>query len=252
MVELSFDGLAQEVHRKKGSFRKIEAHIQQILKHPDIKLEVNSVFTPETVDLLSESMEYLMDLGVARIHFSLSTLTPWTPQSLRTLNNQMVQLRKILLFYYQDNNGRIPVVNFQKAPKKGIFSCAAGKDRLAVSPEGKIWGCYLFADYFRGKEKSTGYRKFFFGSLDDFMKDYGRIYPHICSNHTRLSMDNFSTPHMECLFCSELEECAICPINAAFAGSPIGKIPAYMCEIQKIKIKERKRLEKQIQQISSH
>ncbi len=51
---------------------------------------------------------------------------------------------------------------------------------------------------------------------------------------------------MDCYLCPELEDCEICPLNAAFNGSPLGKIPSYICEIQKIKIKEKKKFRKEI------
>jgi hypothetical protein len=50
---------------------------------------------------------------------------------------------------------------------------------------------------------------------------------------------------MNCYLCPDLEYCQICPINAAFTGSPLGKIPGYVCEIQRIKAKEKKEFRKE-------
>jgi sulfatase maturation enzyme AslB (radical SAM superfamily) len=47
-VELSFDGLAQDVNRKKGSVKKIVPIIKELLNCSDINLEINSVFSPDT------------------------------------------------------------------------------------------------------------------------------------------------------------------------------------------------------------
>jgi hypothetical protein len=60
-------------------------------------------------------------------------------------------------------------------------------------------------------------------------------------------MDNFSTSRLECFLCLELKRCAVCPINASFSGNPLGKIPSYFCEIQKIKIKEKEKFCRAIQ-----
>ena len=242
---MSFDGLAQDVLRKKGSFKKTVPLIKELLNYPNIDLEVNSVFTPQTANYFSESIKFIMDLGVPSIHFSLSNIKPWGQASLLKLENEMVKLRKILLNHYK-RKGNIPVTNFREEPGKGIFYCAAGKDRLAVTPDEKIWGCFLFPDYFKGKENSSEYQKFYFGTLDDFIENHKYVYRRISSNYAQLSMDNFSTSHMRCFLCSEIENCAVCPINASFSGSPLGKIPSYLCEIQKIKIKVKEKLSKKI------
>jgi hypothetical protein len=243
---LSFDGLAQELLRKKGSLERTVSIIEELLNYPDIALEVNSVFTPTTVDHLSKSIKFIMGLGVPSIHFSLSAINPWDRVSLLKLEDEMRKLRKILV----SNNkikGKIPVVNFREDSGKGIFYCAAGKDRLTITPDEGIWGCFLFPDYFKGKENSAEYQKFYFGSLNDFVKDYKNIYPRISSNYSQLSMDNFSTSHLECFLCPELENCAVCPVNASFSGHPIGEIPSYLCKIQKIKIKEKEKFKREIQ-----
>jgi hypothetical protein len=245
---LSFDGLAQEAFRKKGSFKKTVSTIEELLNYPDIDLEINSDFTPATVDYISESIKFIMDLGVPSMHFSLSMIKPWNQASLLKLEKEMIKLVKFLVDHYKRKRN-IPVINFREESGKGIFYCAAGKDRLAITPDEGIWGCFLFPDYFQGKENSAEYQKFYFGSLDDFIDNHKRIYPRIRSNYARLSMDNFSTPRLECFLCPELENCAICPINASFSGNPLGEIPPYMCKIQKIKIKEKEKFWREIQKI---
>lgn len=247
-VELSFDGLVQDIQRKKGSSEKIIACIHELLNYSDIDLEINSVFTPQTVDYLSESIKYIMDLGVRNINFSLSIVESWDQMSLLKLESELTKLRKIVLAYYKQKRN-IPVLNYREDPAKGIFYCAAGKDRLAITPEGEVWGCFLFPDYFKGRENSSEYQKFYFGILDDFIKNHQDIYPRISPNYAQLSMDNFYTPKMKCFLCSELENCAVCPINASFSGNPLGKIPSYVCEIQKIKIREKEKFVKELHKI---
>ena len=240
--------MAQDVLRKKGSFKKTVSIIEELLNCPDIALEVNSVFAPTTVGYLSESIKFIMDLGVPNIHFSLSIIKPWNQVSLLKLENEITKLVKILVNNYK-TKGNIPVVNFREEPGKGIFYCAAGKDRLAITPDEEIWGCFLFPDYFKGKEHSLEYKKFYFGPLDDFIENHKSIYPRILSNYAGLSMDNFSSSHLGCFLCPELENCAVCPINASFSGKPLGEIPSYLCKIQKIKIKEKEKFRREIQKI---
>jgi sulfatase maturation enzyme AslB (radical SAM superfamily) len=244
-VELSFDGFAQDIQRKKGTFEKMVSAVNELLKYPNIDLETNSVFLPQTVHYLSKSMIFLMKLGIPNIYFSLSVIKPWNQESLGTLDEELKKLRGDLLIHYKEHN-KIPITNFKEARSKGIFFCAAGQDRLALSPDGQVWGCFLFPDYFKGKENSAFYQKFYFGDLDNFIRNYREVFPRISKNYAHLSMDNFSTPAMKCFLCPELESCAVCPVNASFSGRPLGEIPSYLCQIQRIKIRHFKKFRKDI------
>ena len=238
-VELSFDGLAQDVSRQKGSEEKLVPIIKELLNQPNIDLEINSVFSPDTVSYLSDSIQYTMDLNVPHIRCSLSTTETWNPAALKKLESEMARLREIII-EHSKRKGHVPVVNFRDRQRKGIFHCAAGKDRLTISPDGGVWGCFLFADYFKGKENTAEYSKYFFGNLGDFIDNHEHIYPGISSNYAELKMDNFRTSKTECFLCKEYKNCAVCPINAALSGTPIGQIPDHICEIHKIMIREKK------------
>jgi sulfatase maturation enzyme AslB (radical SAM superfamily) len=244
-VVFSFDGLAQDIQRKNGSFDRAVSNIKKILEHPNIRLEVNSVFTPETVDFISDSMAFIMDLGVKKINLSLSMLQPWNQHALERLRVETAKLRKILQAHYGKSE-EIPVTCFREDGSEGFFYCAGGQDRMAVTSEEYVWGCDLFADYFRGKEKWPAYHDYFFGDLDTFAKNHKKVFPKISSNYAKLSMDNFATPHMNCLFCSNLENCSVCPMAAALSGASIGEIPSFVCEIKKIRIEERQKFREEI------
>jgi sulfatase maturation enzyme AslB (radical SAM superfamily) len=246
LVEFSFDGLAQDIQRKSGSFDDTVSNIVKILKFPDIRLEVNSVFTPETVDHISGSIAFIMNLGVRDINLSLSMLQPWNNHSLELLREEMAKLSKILLAHYGKTR-EIPVLSFRKRDTEGFFYCAGGQDRMAVTSEEHVWGCDLFADYFLGKEELPAYHEYYFGDLNTFAQNHKKVYPKISSNYTRLAMDNFATSHRECLFCSNLEDCSICPMVAAFTGAVIGEIPSFVCAIKKIRMAEQKKFWEKIQ-----
>ncbi len=238
-VELSFDGLAQDLSRQKGSEKKLVPIIKELLKKPNIDLEINSVFSPDTVSYLSDSIQYTLDLNVPDIRCSLSTTETWNSAALKKFESEITRLREITI-EHSTKKGFIPVVNFRDRQTKGIFHCAAGKDRLAISPDGGVWGCFLFADYFKGKENTTEYSKYFFGYLEDFIDNHQHLYPRVSSNYAELRMDNFRTSKTECFLCKEYKNCAVCPINAALSGTPIGQIPSHICEIQKIMTREKK------------
>jgi sulfatase maturation enzyme AslB (radical SAM superfamily) len=245
----SFDGYAQEINRKKGSFHQAVSNLKKIHQYPNIQLEVNSVFTPETVSYISRSMELIMSLGVGDINLSFSMLKPWNNHSFEQLKEELKRLRRILVGFYREKQ-EIPIKSYRKEDTKGYFYCAAGQDRMAVTFEEHVWGCDLFADYFRRKENWHKYKDYFFGDLNTFTKYHKKIYPKISSNYANLSMDNFATPSRSCLFCPDLENCSVCPMVAALAGSSIGEIPSYVCEIKKIRIIEQHKFLEEIFTIS--
>jgi hypothetical protein len=138
-----------------------------------------------------------------------------------------------MLTFYQ-KNGTIPLVNFRRDHKRGIFSCHAAKDRFAMSPDRKLWGCHLFADFFNGKEGTKEYSKFCFGDLNAFVEDFDKIYPEILTNYSNLRMDQFRTKDTLCAECDELKECSVCPIDNRTFSPNLKEIPPWTCEKNKI------------------
>lgn len=240
-LEISYDGTAQDLNREKRSSATVVRNIGRLLACPGIRLEVNSVFTPATVDHLSESARAILDLGVPSVQVSISTSERWPKNSLKRLGAEMKALRKLALERYRAT-GTMRVANFGDRRGRGFFFCAAGQNRFAVAPDGGIWGCFLFPGHLRGKEGTADHRKYYFGRIDDLAKDAMKGFPGIAANYARLSLDNFSTRRGPCLFCPEFESCAPCPVAAALSGSPLGTIPEDFCEIQRIQLYESRKL----------
>jgi uncharacterized protein len=237
---LSFDGLAQELSRKEGSFGPSVSLIEKILETPGIELETNSVFTPETIRYLSRSLQFITELGVPEIDFALSRTSSWNKSSILRFKKELRILGIYMRAHYH-KKGTFPLTKFRDHSGNGLFYCSAGRDRMTLAPDGKLWGCHLFADYFKGKEGTPEYQKYCFGDLDSFIKDYKVLYPDILSNHFRLRMSYFETPDGYCLQCGELGQCSACPLEAAFSGLRIGRMPSWICEVGKIFRREKRR-----------
>ncbi len=236
---LSFDGIAQDMARKKNSFKQIVSVIDRLLENSNIDLETNSVFTPETIGYLSKSIQFIVELGIPNIRISLCQVSSWDPSSLVRFRDELTSLRKFMLSLHQKNR-KVPLVHFRKDFSRGIFSCYAGKDRLAITPDGQLWGCHLFLDYFKGKEKKEEYNKYCFGNLNSFIQGHENIYPEILSNYSNLRMSHFYTQDASCISCEEVKECRVCPMGNLFSGSDIRVIPSWICETHKIFRQERK------------
>lgn len=231
---LSFDGLAHEIGRKKQSFDNIVEVIKDIAHYPGIELATNSVFTSDTVEFLSQSLQLAIKLGIKEPKLSLSTVDKWNDASLLKLKEQLTDLKDFLVSHYKET-GAIPLSDFKKKDKKTMFGCAGAKDRLAITPEGKLWGCYLFSDFFKDKTDTQEYQKFFLGRLEDFIENYQAILEKRLTNYQNLFQGSFYTDETFCFACKEVEECKVCPVNAALSGSILlGKIPLWICKINKL------------------
>lgn len=239
-VELSFDGLAQEKARKKGSFQQLIPIIKKLLKQPDIKLLVNSVFSPRTVEYLAESIQYVLDLGVPHVSLGLALDRRWNRATIKKFENEFKQLMKLLLNHFQ-KTGNLPLHFFPDLSKKGIWGCSAARSQITVTAEGEIWGCALFYEYFKNHKNSDIFQDYYFGTIDEFIKNPKKKYQDLSENYQQLRMDNFFTRNSRCFLCPNVEKCGVCPVSSAFYNDELEKVPSYICRINQIAIEEKQK-----------
>jgi sulfatase maturation enzyme AslB (radical SAM superfamily) len=230
---LSFDGLAQDLTRKRGSSNALLPLIAQILNTPRISLETNSVFTSETIGYLSKSVEFLVRLGVPRLDVNFAHVPPWTEDALFRLEDEILRVGEFFLSRYKELED-IPWFDFCQELDEAVHYCPAGEDRMALSAQGTLWGCVVFPHYREGKHRKARSREYCFGDLDSFIKNSRRIYAQKMALYSELRMDRFSTPDLACLTCDDLEHCWICPLSAGLTSGEIGKIAAASCKRARI------------------
>lgn len=238
---LSFDGLAQETGRKGGTFHQMVELMERIREYPGIAFEINSVFTPRTVDCFFESLRFIVELGGPKVTFNLSSMEEWKPADLDILESQAEQLTRYLVSYY-NRMGTVPVKNFHSS-RPGIFRCNAGRDHMAISPDGKVWGCFLFHDYFKSREADPQYGDYAFGTLDRLVGGFEGGYSDVYMNYSQLRQDFFQVDREEasyCFLCKELEGCVICPVNAAYSSGSLGKISRGHCRLVRLQAAARR------------
>ncbi len=240
-ILLSFDGLAQDISRKSGSFDFLVSVIPKILDRPRISLETNSVFTADTIPHLSRSIELIDQLGVRKIGVGFGHSRPWSSSSLLRQEKEIARLRKYFRSRYQKLTD-VPWTDLSEKWGGAIYSCEGGLNRMALAADGRLWGCFLFPHFFQSPKKIRESRKYCFGGVDTFIKHHHTIYPRTMENYAALRMDNFSTPDRPCAACDEMENCWICPLAAALISKKIGRIPALVCGGAKMWRKETKRL----------
>jgi MoaA/NifB/PqqE/SkfB family radical SAM enzyme len=239
-VLLSFDGRAQDKGRKEGSFPAISGALERLLDRPGIELLTNSVFSSETVRDLSASMQDLVKKGVRDAQISFSTHRPWGREALARLEAELSDLRRFLHAFGR-KTGAVPVANFRASAKTGVFGCLAGENRMALSPDGRLWGCHLFYDFHKAM-RSPYSARYCFGDLDSFMAGHRRIYPRVLARYADLRMDCFHTPRTFCGNCRDVHDCVICPVDAALSSGIVGRILSVDCRIRRIVRREKQTL----------
>ena len=239
-LALSFDGLAQDLQRKKGTFDLLTSAIPRILARPRISLETNSVFSPETVGYLPGSVESIIRLGVKKLDVNFAHKPPWTASSFLRLKKEIARVGEYFLSRYE-NLTDIPWPGFYEERDRGVHQCSAGLNQMALSAQGTLWGCALFPHFVVERSRTADYQKYCFGDVDSFIKDPRRLYGQKIFNYSSLRMDRFATPDRSCLICREIEECWICPLTAALTTGEIGRIPGWSCQGARI-LREEKRL----------
>lgn len=225
-IMLSFDVFAQNVQRQPATFRMLMQKLRDIQSRK-LSLEINSVFSPDSIALISSSIAYLLKNNVNRINLSLDQTKVWSRRHLTHLNQAMLDIKTMLVKYYQKNRS-VPLTNFTLS-QTGMFTCTAGIDRIAVSPDGTFWGCALFPDISEHAPSKSDFPLFRFGSndlFDSISKAKG---------FRSLSVDHMRSGDRFCFLCPYLNDCEICPANAVLAGGEFREVPAHMCRIQQIK-----------------
>jgi sulfatase maturation enzyme AslB (radical SAM superfamily) len=253
---LSFDGLAQDKGRKKGTLEKMLRLMKQIRTYPDIHFEINSVFSPDTIADLSESIRFIIQQEGPEITFNISTFEEWDSAHRDTLEMELKRLVDFLVLLYKEK-GTMPVKNFRFLPgkkeeKKGIFRCGGGSYRMSVTTGGMVWGCSLFHDFFKTREDHPQYGDYSFGTLTDFIANYKTRFPEVLVNYAGLRQDYFQVELQEtdfCFLCEELEACMVCPVNAAYSSGSIGKIYCGRCELIKLQANARKNFRRRVEEI---
>ncbi len=230
---LSYDGLAQK-NRDAGSVAAVETALENLRRSYPKGYVINSVFTPQTLSLLAASIQKMLKQGHQRLQYALDVCVPWRQAELAALEAELKRLVNICLDHKQ-KTGSMPLENMKENAKRGIFTCFAGRDRLALLPDRTVWGCYMFYDLLGHSKQSPDYAKYCYGKLEDLNAGLKTAFPAIAANYAELRQDYFFSQKKElCSLCDDLEHCAVCPVTAALASGTLAVFPSWTCRIKKI------------------
>jgi len=236
-VVLSHDGPAQEITRP-STRAGADAALDRLLRKRRLRLEVNSVFTPRTVGSLAAAAEEFLKRGAPALRISLDLFRPWSAGALRCLRTELARVRETAGARTKTAHPS-PVLHEREDASAGFSACSGGRSAMSVSPDGRIWGCYLAADWARrkpGRETEA----YCFGRLRALEAPSAAPNQDVLRRYAALSMATLRVDGAPCALCPDVRECGVCPMVPALAGYPLGTIPRYLCEIRKIQIEDRR------------
>lgn len=169
-VLYSIDGKkkSHDLHRKtidgKGTFDNIISKCK-MMKEYEIDSVCKIVITPQTVEELFESVEYLENLGVTKLYVDIARQLKWKKEELEILKEQFIKIANWI------TEKKIKLMNFSKKNNHRQF-CGAGRNQISIDVKGDIYPCYRLV-----------YNKFLLGNVED--NDYiekGNVFINEISN----------------------------------------------------------------------
>lgn len=237
---LSCDGLAQEQMRKQGSLKSLLKVFDSLNRNSCISYWVHSVYTPATVHLLVDSILFLEQKGVKACTFTIDLHQPWDYGLLCELRKQVLEAGN-LWKERRDNRGAIRILNFSSETSTGGIFCSAGKDRLAMSPDGGIWACAVPAALESAKEKSNRNSEFFIGTILELDNGWGKLQDNTIRRLNDMQFEQCFAPDSLCTQCKLMENCFVCPYEKSAWQKLKGTIPPWICSIVSLIWEEKKR-----------
>lgn len=151
-VQISLDGeknihdLNRTFYNGKGSFDLVFKKLLGIKKMGlDNNLIISLVFTPETVNKLSNNILFILNHGFHNITASICADYVWTDEKIKILKEQAKLLSNIYISFYErnisitislfSNNIENTLLNFSKP------ICDAVSDYIAIVPSGNVLPC---------------------------------------------------------------------------------------------------------------
>ena len=227
-VLFSWDGPLQETQR--GAAEQVSKTLDELKNRTGIRLETNTVVTPESVHRLSETMRFIYHRGIRSLHFSPDRSVEWSDRALEELDSQLNIINK-WMEGLKSSSGP-PVITLHPRSVAGPFFCPASTDRFSISAAGEVWGCFRFHDYFDDGQIHMQRERYCLGRLENFIEHFPSSLLDHRKTYMQLRPAYFINSKGLCLDCADVDSCDVCPVP--FGKGIVGHILESNCRIQTI------------------
>jgi uncharacterized protein len=133
----------------RGSFEDILPKLRMAIERLD-RVQINSVYSPETVEFMPDSLDFFIELGLQVVHFNPNIVAKWTHE----INPYLVKSFNLIAEMYMDCYRRHKelAVNFIDSKlilfmKNGYSPgdlCGMGSTEWGFAPSGNVYPCERF------------------------------------------------------------------------------------------------------------
>lgn len=151
VLQVSLDGNQEshDRHRKtvngEPTFARIVENIKEYLKYRR-DLHLRLTLMPDTVQYLSESVAFILDLGVRSLAFMPVHEVEWTPEAIAIYREEVKKVSDLFVKLIQQKEkvylGNIRL-NYPGAYYQDI-PCGAGNQFVSITTQGDIYPCHRF------------------------------------------------------------------------------------------------------------
>ncbi|WP_428739318.1 radical SAM protein [Sulfurimonas sp.] len=151
-ISVSIDG-PQDIHDKfrkdkygNGTFNRISKNIKNLANHIEY-FQVNSVFTPLTIKRLDETVRFLIDNELYRIHLNPDVSIEWGEESFDDIADGYQNIADTYIEMF--NQGQEIAINlldsklilFFKGGYEERDKCGMGETEFGFAPSGNVYPC---------------------------------------------------------------------------------------------------------------
>lgn len=133
----------------KSSFNRTVNNLKRAVDTLD-KLQVNAVYSPDTVSSLPETVDFFVNLGIPLIHLNPNISADWQGVDFFTLKNSYESVANLYINYYRHrreiavNQLDSKIIVFLKGGYDASDRCGMGKTEWGFAPSGNIYPCERF------------------------------------------------------------------------------------------------------------
>jgi uncharacterized protein len=247
-VQLSFDGVSTaQALRGKGTFEKLDRLLKRIRSADkgfftqNVKIAMTVV--PETVEFLSDSVEYLLRSGARSINASptITDSSGWAVERLPELKDQFNRIAEMSLAHFQ-KTGDIPFEAFQKdgrskSQRASQQLCGVSSGTIpAIDVDGEVYGCVTFADSYQRPttkllERSLAAVRMGHVNHAGLADSYRAFERRIRNTAIFTNRSKKYSRYGRCGDCEFLAECAVCPVSIGHAAgnTDADRMPDFLC-----------------------
>lgn len=237
-ISLSCDGLC-ESHEKCRNvpFDVIWKAYKNAKNAIGVEPMLQCTICRDNVAFLSENYKFFLKNEIPRVSFAFDKDQVWNNDDLNVLKEQMLNTFKIVCDYYK-NKKRIPYNLFTITPtRSATIYCRPGLDRVAITPDGDVYGCSKLMPNNKAAEKNGLLQRFknlCYGNINkDSIKKLEENRNNINDSYQSCA-DKYFSSYSKCKECSYFNHCFICPaIPMAHSENEL-QIPDHVCKLHRI------------------